>query len=411
MIRATPTVPVTARRSDRAWVLGVALLAVVPIAGPALAAPALLPILPAPGEEGLVAYGLSPDGTAVTGDASFGGSGNDAHTGAFRWTAATGTQPLGLPAGTYASSGIAVSAGGSTVVGNVSTLDGRFLGFRWTAAGGYQYLGALPGGSNSIPLATNRDATVVVGEANTGTAAVAFRWTAAGGLQSLGPIPGGYRDTAYGVSDDGAVAAGASLTPNGGAVLPTSEAFRWTAATGMQPLGHLPGKTYAAALGVSADGSTIVGYDAGGTLGVDTEVPFRWTAATGITALPLPAGALGGFADEASADGSAIVGTANYTDGSRAILWTPAMGAVDLNAYLASRGVDLDGWRLTGGVDVSADGTAILVSAARGPEQSGYFLVTGVPEPAGLGALALGLAGALGRRRRGRAASSPFADR
>jgi hypothetical protein len=41
-----------------------------------------------------------------------------------------------------------------------------------------------------------------------------------------------------------------------------SEAFRWTAAEGMVGLGFLPGHNLSEALGVSTDGSVIVGYDA-----------------------------------------------------------------------------------------------------------------------------------------------------
>ena len=56
-----------------------------------------------------------------------------------------------------------------------------------------------------------------------------------------------------------------------------TEAFRWTSAGGMQPLGDLPGGgTYSYSAGVNGDGSVVVGH---ATSAFGTEA-FRWTATT-----------------------------------------------------------------------------------------------------------------------------------
>src|SRR5262245_21824195 len=64
---------------------------------------------------------------------------------------------------------------------------------------------------------------------------------------------------AQGVSADGKTVVGYSNNSQG-----YPEAFRWTAATGMQGLGTLPGGLFSRASAVSADGSTIVGQSDGG---------------------------------------------------------------------------------------------------------------------------------------------------
>jgi uncharacterized membrane protein len=114
-------------------------------------------------------------------------------------------------------------------------------------------LGYLSGDTYSGANGVNADGSVVVGYSFY-TSVKAIRWTAAGGMVALG-LP---YSQAFGVNGDGSVVVGA-----GG-----SEAFRWTAAQGMQSIQSLltaacvntAGWTLISATAVSGDGQTIVGY-------------------------------------------------------------------------------------------------------------------------------------------------------
>jgi probable HAF family extracellular repeat protein len=82
----------------------------------------------------------------------------------------------------------------------------------------------------------------------------AFRWTAAGGMQGLGGPSGGWSNSeASGVSGDGSVIVGSGISASG------YEAFRWTSAVVMVGLGNLPGGFIPS--GFSVDGSVVVGYE------------------------------------------------------------------------------------------------------------------------------------------------------
>jgi probable HAF family extracellular repeat protein len=137
---------------------------------------------------------------------------------------------------------------------------------------------------------------------------------------------------ALGVSADGSVVVGWAEHAAG-----QYRAFRWTAAAGMQDLGTLGGDR-SVAYGVSADGSVVVG----GVEDVEGQRrAFRWTAARGIQDL----GTLGGDSSWAwgvSADGSVVVGWAENAAGQdRAFRWTAAGGMEDLNltyAHLLTNG-------------------------------------------------------------------------
>src|SRR5690242_575787 len=103
-------------------------------------------------------------------------------------------------------------------------------------------------------------------------------------FQGLGFLPGQAASQALGVSADGSVVVGGS----GPAGSTQSQAFRWTASTGMVGLGFLPGYNSSIATAASADGSVVVGYSF--NTANQTEA-FRWTAANGMVSLGfLPGG-------------------------------------------------------------------------------------------------------------------------
>jgi uncharacterized membrane protein len=131
--------------------------------------------------------------------------------------------------------------------------------FRWTAESG---MVVLPGrGANAV----SADGSVVVGAY--GFSDQAFRWTAQTGTVGLGDLPGGrVFSEANDVSADGSVVVGSGETAFDGNIR-TTEAFFWTAQSGMVNLreflisqgSDLTGWRLSSAEGVSADGGTIVG--------------------------------------------------------------------------------------------------------------------------------------------------------
>ncbi len=260
----------------------------------------------APGSVHSYGNGVSGDGSVVVGDEHGGPNGG----GAFLWTGVGGVQPLGPALGWVTSYLTGVSGDGATVIGLGQALNGYFYGFRWSSAGGMQLLDPLDQFGDESPANVSRDGSAVVGSHYFGRA---FRWTSAGGMQDLGSFPGQVHAQAADVSDDGAVVVGSSgtwTTSTGWAYL---HAFRWTTGGGMQDLGTLPGDVRSEAVGVSGDGSIVVGMGLDATLSI-----------------------------------------------SRAFAWTQASGMVELGAYVAALGVNLTGWNLGEVRGISADGSAIF---------------------------------------------------
>ena len=360
---------------------------------------------PAPG---ITALGDLPGGTSNTralrvsddGLTVVGYSSSTLDIEAFRWTAGSGIVGLGT-LGAAGSSANGASADGSVVVGGSNTPSGSNA-FRWTAATGMLNLGNFPGSDpriSSAATAVSADGSVVVG---TGRAVSgftlysnAFRWTAASGLVALGDLPGGALDSnAVDVSADGSVIVGNGSGAN--ASFATGEAFRWTAGSGMVSLGDLAGGAYVSQVhGVSADGSTVVGE---GTTASGHEA-FRWTAATGMVGLgDLPGGVFESYAWDVSADGSTVVGTANGA--SEAFRWTSARGMEPLWDVLVAAGIDpaADGWtQLTWATGVSADGNTFIGVGARNGNLEAF--VATIPEPGALGLISLALPALLRRRK------------
>jgi len=210
-----------------------------------------------PGGGRSIAEGVSADGSVVVG---YSWTGIDMQ--AFRWTEEDGMVGLGdLPGGDFWSEAFAVSADGSVVVGISKSASGTEV-FRWTESGGMEALGFLPGGQfNSIATDVSDDGSVVVGQSDE----QAFRWTESSGMVGIG----GYK--AESVSADGSVVVGYTST----------QAFRWTVSGGMQLLGSLPGGDWSDAKAVSPDGSIVVG----SARKDDNWQPIIWDATNGMRSI------------------------------------------------------------------------------------------------------------------------------
>jgi probable HAF family extracellular repeat protein len=192
-------------------------------------------------------------------------------------------------------------------------------------------------------------------------------------FQRLGDFSGGnFGSMALGVSADGSVVVGSGTTAAG------QQAFRWSLTTGMVSLGNLPDGSLrqTSALSVSADGSVIVGYGDPGS-GWDNYKNFRWTQSTGMASLGSLNGATHNIAFGVSADGSVVVGDSVQ----QAFRWTQSGGITGLGF--------LSGQTNSSAVDVSADGS-VVVGSSSNPGNEQAFRWTQSGGMVGLGYLSVG---------------------
>ncbi len=154
-------------------------------------------------------------------------------------------------------------------------------------------------------------------------------------FQGLGFLPGGPTiSEAYGLSADGSTVVGFQYAPG----MPIGGGFRWTQAGGLQSLGAPPGENDVFAFGVSADGSVIVGI----SHGPGQDNAFRWTQAGGHELI----GGENSGAWGVSGDGQTVVG---FDGGNRVWRagegWTalPVLPGYDSVDTFFSAGVSADG--------------------------------------------------------------------
>jgi probable HAF family extracellular repeat protein len=145
----------------------------------------------------------------------------------------------------------------------------------------------------------------------------AATFTPLGGLSSEFFI----ESKALGISGNGSVVVGYSdSNPPTGSV---REAFYWTRENGMTGLGDLDGGEFlSVANGASFDGSVIVG-EARSSTG---EEAFRWTSETGMSGFGSRSSA-----NDVSADGAVVVGWKEGLSNYEAFRWTEATGMVGLD--------------------------------------------------------------------------------
>jgi len=194
----------------------------------------------------------------------------------------------------------------------------------------------------------------------------------------LGALPGATVSVALGVSSDGSVVVGYSSPGSGGVPGFRGQAFRWTAAGGMVGLPGLPGTASSSASDVSDDGTVIVG-----SSGSDFAV--RWTASqpTALGFLPTDPGyAFQSYAEAASADGSVVVGGSSSGSSSEAYRWTSAGGMIGLGY--------LPGAIQSAAADVSADGSIVVGSSQFPDPDINPFFVEPFRWSAGTGMVGIG---------------------
>ncbi len=220
-------------------------------------------------------------------------------------------------------------------------------------------LGFLPGGSsfNSTAFDVSADGTVVVGHSHGPNGTEAYRWTAETGMVGLGDLPGGeFIGSAQGVSADGSAIAGYSQSEwcsEGG-----MEAFRWTAEGGMDGLGDFWGGPFdSRASAISGDGTFVVGKGHPGSAGAQDPQAFGWTEEDGLFSLgALPGGQHDSTAYAVSYDGSVVVGRTDSPNGEReAFRWTAETGMVGLGF--------LPGGSTSAATAITDDGSVIFGSS------------------------------------------------
>lgn len=234
-------------------------------------------------------------------------------------------------------------------------------------------LGTLPGHSSSGATAVSAGGRVVAGWSETTTGELrAFRWTSEQGMQEL-TYPGSSQSIAYGVSADGSTIVGYALMPS------SSRILRWRADTGVEDLGTVPNYTASGtALGASADGSVVIGFV---TNALGRHRGFRWTPDGGMINLGSLAGTSSSHqsaANGVSLDGTFVVGwtrvPASDTEvyHNAAFIWTEANGMQSLGG-LSEASIYFDRSSANG---VTPDGTIVVgkVRTASGQWHAGRWI-------------------------------------
>ena len=277
-----------------------------------------------------------------------------------RWTFESGPERLVEPPEFRSPIATAVSGDGSIIVGNTARPPTPIVGFRWTAATGYVEQTSLEPSAISDDGAYEVGRSLIVG-------APYRRSQATGDYQLLGNS-----GTAAGVSSDGSIVVGnqSSLIPRG--------AWRWTEETSqMEGLGALP-DNFATSIpqDVTPDGEVIVGGLQGGAL----NAAFRWTETGGYDLLASLAGSEGAFALGVAADGRTIIGHSIFSDATCATIWLPDGSVHEMEDYLASLGAELSGWVLSSATGISDDGLTIAGNGVN-PDGIQEGWVVRIPSP------------------------------
>lgn len=289
--------------------------------------------------------------------------------GIYKWTAAGGLVQIGSLTNGYPAAGrtlvsndgtkIASSAtNAATGFNEISTYDGS----TWTNKGGLVPTGW--DGSVSSTWGMSANGTVIVGLGwLTAATAHAVKWDATNGVVDLGSMVSGRSSRANAVNTDGTVIVGWQDEPTG-----TRSGAMWV--NGVESfITDGSGNNLGEAGAVSADGNTIIG--------ASLPNPYVWNTTSGVTYITHPNSSVffRGGATGISANGTTVVGyfrafSAPPMSG-EGFIWTAANGRVNLNDYAVSLGIATNGVTMGLPLAISQDGKKI---AGVGTNASGQIV-------------------------------------
>lgn len=256
--------------------------------------------------------------------------------------------------GSWATEASCISADGRTIAGTwVNNDTFEYTAWRWTAETGrvdhapVDYIG---------PARISGDGSVIAGTVFRNGRDRAARWSGPGTLQELGSVGRLTYSISTAMSRDGSVIAG-TLSSNQN---PGPAPFVWTAATGMQSMGNVPGaSSYSTPVAVSNDGSTIVGSSISNDM-----LGWRWRRDIGYEFLPTldRPGVRGADPTAANGDCSIIVGNAGNVG--IALMWSD-VGVTELG-IMRPTAVDDAGSIVVGTLGGGSTMTAMIWTASTG---------------------------------------------
>jgi len=214
--------------------------------------------------------------------------------------------------------------------------------------------------NSSIPVSESpqldSNGTVVVGDSYIGESqSEAYSWTRSGGIVGLGLLSNANLSFALGVSGEGSTIVGESGTTS------VQKAFLWSQKKGMAALGSGTDWHHSSATATDDNGSVIVG-----TL---NDQAFRWTKSGGAVGLGFLSGSTGvSDATGTDAAGDVVVGYSSATGGGHeAFYWTSNLGMVGLGQLSAGAS--------SYATAVSADGNTVVGYSSGATETAFYWTV------------------------------------
>lgn len=290
----------------------------------------------------------------------------------YKWSAAGGLVQIGTITNGYPAAGrTMVSNDGTKIASSVtkaatgfneiSTYDGA----SWTNRGGLVSTGWDGSVSSTWGMSANGNVIVGLGWLTAGTAH-AVKWDATNGVVDLGSMISGSSSRANAVNADGSVIVGWQDEANG-----TRSAARWV--NGVESfITDGSGNNLGEAGGVSANGNIVIG--------AGMPNPYVWNTTSGVTYITHPNSSVffRGGATGISADGTTVVGyfrafSAPPMSG-EGFIWTAATGRVNLNDYAVSLGIATNGVTMALPLAISQDGKKIAGVGTNASGIVGFYL-------------------------------------